>query len=477
MQRRIDIKITIDRWNFVSGTMVPPVLDVTNSATSYTWHKTIKTPISQVTIKLTPQHNQPAILDTVHTMDVVKIREFGILKFIGYIRQISTDGSITQSGEPRRSTTIVATHFGGIYAERSLGLNLGAALKKVDLMGQAASDFYTAMTAKVSLGVTHGIILQELITQWSSVVNAVGAGAFLKYAATYTDYTLATNFAEASSVPKQLDIFNGSEEDFSLWTVAQQLMEAPLNELWFDNGPRTINVNAVPLQLPPTGKVYLVLRPTPFDGTTVTGRNPLAFSSIVPIVIPRDYLVSYNFTRHIEEAYSLFFAIPAAFDYGTFARMLLGEVAYDQSLITKYLYKPIQTQLFFTRMESDVSTIPDPKKVQIGLRAVQVGTTLLNWFKNNDQYLSGVIRIMTPNGFPVVDPRIGDRLTLEGLTGSFYVEAVSHSWNYGSALLSDLTVTRGYNYLDSSPIKLVDRVFRQGKAPGALPGSALEALL
>lgn len=61
-----------------------------------------------------------------------------------------------------------------------------------------------------------------------------------------------------------------------------------------------------------------------------------------------------------------------------------------------------------------------------------------HWFQHNKEYLSGTI---TLRGAP--DIRVGYRLDLPDRGLSFYVESVTHNWQYPGQMLTTLAVTRG----------------------------------
>jgi murein DD-endopeptidase MepM/ murein hydrolase activator NlpD len=64
-----------------------------------------------------------------------------------------------------------------------------------------------------------------------------------------------------------------------------------------------------------------------------------------------------------------------------------------------------------------------------------------HWYQHNLEYLSGQI---TMRGAPEI--RVGYRLDIQDRGLSFYVEGVSHSWEFGKELITVLTVTRGQSH-------------------------------
>jgi len=75
---------------------------------------------------------------------------------------------------------------------------------------------------------------------------------------------------------------------------------------------------------------------------------------------------------------------------------------------------------------------------QIRRNLVRWSLLMDHWYQHNIEYLSGTI---TLRGMPEI--RVGYRLDWKGRNESYYVEGVSHSWQYPNALQTTVSVARG----------------------------------
>jgi hypothetical protein len=242
-----------------------------------------------------------------------------------------------------------------------------------------------------------------------------------------------------------------------VWQVLEQLVERPFNEMWIDNGPRTVSIDGKNVNLPEAS--CLVFRSTPFDGTVPASGSPgTAFDNLPSLRIDRDHLVSFDLARSMDEVYTFYSVKEAAFQLSDMTRLLLGQAIVDKERLGTYLLKPLVTELFFTRMENPEGSDKEKEQKEMLDIAKRSSQTLYNWFKNNDQYLSGAVSIMVPSDNKD-DPKIGQKIEVDGIEGFFYVEGIAHLWSYRGPLRSDLSVTRGFQR--NGRMELTDRIFRR----------------
>lgn len=468
--RRMDVSVKLDIWSWPDGTLSVHDKDITSSILNYRWQKTIKNPQGSCQINIVPQVDDKNIIDVVHPMDIVKIYEFGQLKFIGFVQRVAYSGSIQgEQGKPNRSSTITCQQFGGLLVTASIGIGLGTALRTQT--GEPADDPLReqAIRLPIAIGnaVTDGASYAELVgvvyANFRDYITALGATNFLQYLDQYLDVGVGLSSNETPLIPRTFQLYTGLEESLTFWQLVEQLVQKPFNELWIDSGPRTVDIDGQRVVLP--SKSCLVFRPTPFNGT-VTGTTGddggSAFDSLPEVEIPRGYSLGFNLSRSMDEVYTFYSVKQAAFQFTDLIRQLSGIANIDNDRVGKYLFRPLITELFYTRSESLVDGKLQLTNQQAEDVSKNASLTLLNWFKNNDEFLSGTITHMVPDErIGITDPRIGDKVTAYGIDGFFYVEGVSHTWVYGGALKSDLTVTRGFNRKQS--IKLTDKIFRRNR--------------
>lgn len=454
--RRIQLKIELDLWDWSIG-RIKETLDITNDALNYRFQKTIKTPKGSCQLAILPQSADTHILDIVNPMDVIRISEFGNLKFVGYIQRISYTGSIDKEGKPHREATLTAVQFGGLLVDASTGFGLGTALGKEDGdLITYSTQLFKSIADAVLDGVTYSEMITVLIENFRDYLTNLGGKNFLTYLEQYLDVETGLKSTRSALLPRTFDFYTGTEQTLTFWQVAEQLVEKPFNEFWIDNGPRKVCIDGKLIEL--SAKSCLVFRETPFDGT-VGGTSEQVFRDIKDIYIDKDHLLRFDLARSMDEVYTVYNVKEAAYQLNDIARIFTGQWKIDYGRIGKYLFKPLITELFYVRTEDEdgKSLIPEGEMLTVGQNAAD---TLKAWFENNDEYLSGSLSMMVPSD-GALDPKIGDKISVYGIEGFFYVEGIAHTWTYQGPLKSDLTVTRGYN--KTKRIELKDRIFRRNR--------------
>lgn len=450
--RRVNIKIEVDLWEGGSKT---DTLDITKSVLNYRFQKSIKTPMGSCQMAMLPQRTDTHILDIVKPMDVVRISEFGIVKFIGYVKRVSYSGSIARDGDPAREATITANQFGGLLQEASIGYAFGYAFGE-DLLSAAAKLNKEMLDALVD-GLKYSEVIALLADSFVTFLQDTGAGSFTTYLDAYLDVSTGLTASTVPLLPRQYDIYTGTEEVITFWQVAEQIAQRPFNELWIDNGPRKVFIDGSDVEF--RDRSTLVFRETPFDGT-VGGASTTAFQDLPEKVVDKDHLTRFDLARSMDEVYTIYSVKEATFQLSDIARVLLGQFEVDSERAGRYLFKPLITELFYTRFEAAQDTKVEAPASEVETTGKQYAQTLKAWFEHNDEYLSGAITMMVPDDNDL-DPKIGDKIRVYGIEGFFYVEGIAHQWQYQGPLVSNLTVTRGWNR--SQKIELKDRIFRRNQ--------------
>lgn len=454
--RRISLKIEVDLWSWPGGSLSDTV-DITMDVVNYRFQKTIKDPSGSCQLSILPQRSNTNIMDVINPMDVVRIYEFGTLKFIGYVVRMAYSGSIGGDGKPSRSATLTCQQMGGLLTTASVGLGLGTAMGSDDAMLINAAVALNKSILEATLeGLNFAKIVELVISEFKDYLTSVDATNFLTYMGQYSDFETGLSASSAPRLPRTFEMFTGTEQSVTLWQILEQLVERPFNELWVDNGPRSVEIEGRTTQLPE--RACLVFRPTPFNGTVDGGSPGSAFDSLPEVSIDINHFLSFDLSRNMDEVYTMYSVKNPAFQLSDIARLLLGQAVVDEDRIGKYLLKPLITELFFTRMETEDGDKQEITQGKMESVALDSATTLKNWFKNNDEFLSGAVSHMVPED-PERDPKIGQKLKVPGMEGFFYVEGIAHLWNYQGPLRSDLTVTRGYNR--GQPMEMTDRLFRR----------------
>lgn len=321
---------------------------------------------------------------------------------------------------------------------------------------------YADMTTKKAYNIN------QLIGFWLNFVTTLsGSSTYASWFNSYIDYSVGLQGTDLPGCLREFTPFTGEEETLSLWDILQKFAAVPFYELWLDTGPRSVSISGTNVQLP-SSKEYLVSRVSPFNGyVSPNGATLNFFDAISPKTITLDHLVKYDLNKSMEDVFTFYLTIPAAWDMNNLLLVATGEAVVDQARLSQYLYRPMNVQLFYTRIGTptkSASVSPDGES-QLDTTLKGYAQTLMNWYQFNDRSLSGAIVSMVPS-HPENDIRIGDKIEIEGITGDFYVESVAHSWSYGGRLEANINITRGLNGIQ--PIDLSNKIFRtmrQGQVP------------
>lgn len=471
--RKPQIEVWFDIWDWETG-QIQESIDITKSVISYQFQKSIKTPLGSCQVTLAPlvpssewvsPNRQVHAMDRFSVMDVVSIYEFGCLKFQGYVKRIGASGSISQDGRPIRSVVIEATHIGGIFAEGEVGwlfvsykmlgkAYMGLEGKAVDFV-EKVSKLYNKGTLKF------GYLLKMLVEEWLNFLKDAGVTTLVNFINTYIDYTAGTqagDFDDEVVWPKAPTFFYDAQSgDISFWNEIQKIMEVPFNEVFFDEGPRSVGIKNKEINLS-ADKTYLIGRPTPFNGR-VKDSQILNYFNVLPLqTIPLSHLVQWDFNRSMEEVYSIYVVNPSYLGLTEFTLRAMGDLFVDTDALNKFACKTLTAQLFYDRGVEATKT-KSTVKIQDITDFIKDGLqTLYNWFKDGDSTVCGVITIVVPSENDIC---IGSRVEVEGIDGEFYCEGITHSWQYGGSLKANLNVTRGQGK-DGFPIQFTDAIFVGG---------------
>lgn len=468
--RRPMIEVWINIWDWTNG-QVKESVDITDSLMLYQFQKTIKTPLGTCVLTIVPlvQSNPPNKLvhamDRFNVMDVVRIYEFGVLKFQGYIKRIAANGSIAPDGKPVRNVMIQATHMGGLFAEGEIGWllvsqrMLGANFTSVE--GKAASFVTKVCQLYDTSNLKFGTLLSTLVDEWFNFLGEMGVTTFRQYLKTYLNYTDGTGadaFDDEVIWPKSPAFFYEAQNgDVSFWGEMQKMMEVPFNEIFFDEGPRSVTIKTSEVTLG-EDTTYLIGRPTPFNGRIKSGVTLDYFNQLPLQTIPLSHLIRWDLNKMTDEAYSMYVVNPDYLGLTEFTLKAMGDVKVDTDALNKYLCRTLTAELFYDRKVEKMKTELIQNQQNIEDFVKDNITTLYNWFKDNDKSLNGAITMHVPSENDIC---IGSRIDIEGINGEFYVEGLSHTWQYGGAVVSSLNVTRGWGK-DNQPIQLTDAIFIGG---------------
>ncbi len=471
--RTPQMNVTLVKWDWTIGQR-GKTYDLTKMVYQWRWQKTIKTPQSGAQITSLPQTGSQHFLDVIDVMDVIQIWEFGVLKFQGFVRSIDASGTINSDGTPARMISIKASGFGTLLLEGQLGVNLFLKLEKFANIAATMTAFVGRLSDVINddrAGLAE--VTSAVVSEWYTYLINLGAKKFVKYLDTFLDTSTGMSGKRTPGYPRDLKLFRAEDETMTIWSIIQKICEAPFNEVWFDNGPRTVHYEAnarlnptrpIEVTLPGSAtvtKTYMVLRSTPFNGTTIDGVSMDVWDSLPAQKVPLGYLVKFNLSKTMEESFSFYLVQPTIPNVSDLTLVATGAAVVDFDALDKYLFRPLTKQQYYARNFDLENPNSDANAGSIFDTAQDSAITLKNWYEKNDQYLSGVLTFMVPSNAEH-DPRIGNKIEIEGMEGSFfYAEGVAHSWSYNGTMKSDVSVTRGYGV--NAPVQLTDKIFKRGK--------------
>ena len=457
--RKINVHVEIDIWDKDTNTKSFVYHVTQRELLNFTFQKTIKNPNSSGTVTLTPQYNisKRHFFNHIKVYDVVRIYEFGELKFIGLIRSMSTSGTMGEDGTPTRTVTLQLGGMGGYLSDAKMGLsayalNEGNERAFASAFTQEQANFEAGVGELLNKG--NGLPYQELVDfalqAWFNLLNALGGDTrFDNILSEYFDLRTAVGDFPRPYWPREFRLVQGNFEEITIWSLLNNLLDIPFNEMFFDEGPRQVVVNGSVVDVPE--KTSLVIRDTPFNNTlNDAGVVENRFDALPDN--PITGVISYNFTRSVDDVYTLYASASPIWDFSLTELVLFGQTAPDRERFSRYLYRPMQVKLNNIRIPSD----EDRHSVDQRLR--NTAENLKRWFENNDNYINGVITSPVPERN---DWHIGDKVSLPGAVGHFYCESITHEWQYGSSLICHTGVTRGYDYSSNKPMILSGEMFEK----------------
>jgi hypothetical protein len=241
----------------------------------------------------------------------------------------------------------------------------------------------------------------------------------------------------------------------TLWSLAQQQADPAFVELYVDLLPDgdPLGGSLASGEAVPVGKAKLtvVVRDRPFP---VTDLNPVvalgytdAWGSLPVAVVPRQQLGALDLGKSGFERFNAFFVASNLLqeDMGAAALNVLAPLLDPQDVQRHGL----------RRFDVQIPSIPDPDPsnpvLDAGVQADYLRAIARDWYCLNPYLLSGTAALNI--GRP--DIHIGQRVRIPSLYPgqvdlNAYVEQVSHSWQFGSTIKTNLGLTRGWRGDDDS---------------------------
>ena len=414
----------VNRIEFVSSKERENTLYGSTDLIGYEYDNSIRDISNPFSLTLTPIQDRNGLSwkDKIQARDIVFISEFGKIRYLGIVK--NTGYSMSLSNEkPTRSVVISGESIGGLLESFNLPMNAYLWFDKGANAAAENDKFISALNSKVNEDQTLDGIFTSIKDGFISVAFGANATGFSAILNSFFDLNTSglTAFYPLNLKPYQ-------ENSNTLWSIYRQILPDPVYELF---------------GIYKDGKYNLIARETPFDkadwnSLNITDLNPL-------------YLLSQNINDSDGEVFTHYYSqMPnsALSENEVYANNSLSEVSvFDEDKLPIYGYRQLSASFPFFDM--------DVGKTFTSIEFLKNNSIrLYTWYKNNVEFQSGKITLMTVPDEENEYINVGERIRyLQGANNSieFYVEGVKRKMTYFPGIMtSEYSVTRGYEYGNGS---------------------------
>lgn len=409
-------------------------------AASGTWTATIKPPRN-------PKARDPLsqIVDD-DWVDIVFKRHGKVWHVMrGLIDEVRVNKSVGGSGATVRTYTITGRDFGSIFERTNIWFS--PYTDEMITGGLALKVFGGEMNVYGKPGKVVDGFLFGFMRELAGVGRAVW-----KIPSSVPTYG-GLNFAEALNLdakgvlnePGRIAINpNYMMPEGNIWQLAQEWSDPAFCELFCDTLPPGPSAKVDDELTIGQTLMKVILRDRPFpvvDGGLSPNGMASPYFSLPLHIIPVQAVVSSNLGRSGTERFNSFHLSPQI------AQELTGVGALD---LVAPLWSPDDI-LHHGMRRYDIQTHYVSEKAELLTLSKAQRTRIRDWHCIDSYLLNGTINL--GRGFPEI--RIGERVRLVGpgspqTDQTFYVEQVSHNWQFGGSIKTSLGVTRGWTGDDNS---------------------------
>lgn len=421
----------VDNVNFVSDPGLENGVNNYTDLKAYEYNNSLGSPSGEFSLEFTARMDRRDRnwKDKIHKRDLIYIYEFGKLEYIGIVKNTSYSSSMN-GAKTVRTIDVTGNSIGGMLETFDLPMNLYLWYDKGVDATTVNQKFLNALNANLEEGKQIGNLLQLIQDNFFEVNfgSGLGSSGFSSIINTY--YELEAD-SLASNYPLNLQPFQTDSN--TLWTLFRQILPLPVYEIF---GRYEKN------------KYKLICREAPFD---LTNWNNLKATVIDPLS-----LVSQKLSDTDEEVYTHYYSQMPQSGYTeqeTYANQSLSEVSvFDTEKFPIYGYKQLQSSFPFF----DIETGKDFDAKEYLKKNSQ---RMYAWYKNNLDFQSGQITVMTSQDKDKNQPKVGEKLRyLRGDSNKieFYIEGITRTMRYPEAMQSVYSVTRGYEYSSNGDTITID---------------------
>lgn len=411
---------------------------------SYQWQLSTNDISGSFSLSFYPEVLNAKLFDLISILDIVEIYEYkaeqkatGFLTvpvFTGIVRNKKYSTQVTDSGGVKRFS-VSGTSISGLVSQ--FYLNLDTTAIAITKSFANSEKIRKALTDDLSGKPGEEKSLKEVIEVIWNHFLAISEQAGTPKIAEYINSFMGsgTSFFEVDNSLKFYYplgcVFSGdSTQDF--FSVINKIVPAPVYEKF----SYTDSI----------GNTKIKIREVPFDADK--------WQDLPCTKISATEVKAVDLTESDNEVYTSFFAYLDGYpmeDQVLMRVAIMEEDKLNPTIETSskkyktYGYRPLLVHFLGYAVKDDCKEDINTQKILGGLTA-----RIKSWYENVDEMLSGSITLaMNYDNKPIMP---GERVSF--MDGEFYVEGVSHSWNFGMGGEVNLSLSRGGSYIAGTWQKL-----------------------
>lgn len=385
-------------------------------------------------LTLFPEINGKSLFDIVKVLDVVEIKEAEKPVFTGIVKKKNYAAQTNDNGGLRR-ISISGTAVTGLVSQFLVNLDTAA----MAISSQIASDVSLAKDLTLQMAAKKNISVAEVVkTIWKYFVKISSQSGTPKIAEYIVSLLGGIDrffvFDDTTFFYPLGCIFKGQQtQDF--FSIVDGVIPSPVYEKFAYCG---------------NDGMKIIIRQVPFDADKwAGGKTP----NPVKHTLESKLVKGLSLAQSDNEVYTVFYAYLNNSPIDEQKSLILStmERKKDTVLVNSekykiYGYKPMIAHFIgYTNKDGEKDT-DSQNKMQ------EVSKKLKEWYENLPDMLNGSITLAMTDRHEkdkssVISIMPGDVVSF--LNGEFYVEGITHSWNYGTGGEINLSVSRGGKYSDS----------------------------
>lgn len=371
-----------------------------------------------------------SLFDDLKKLQIVEIYEGNGIStdkpvFTGIIRRKKYIAQAHDSGGNRR-ISISGTAITGLISQFYINLDVSACALSKELKTQAAIINKLTIDGKAGESVKN--IVKKIWDCFYEISQQLGTPKIKEYIDRFTGGVDSLFDIDNSTFHYPLGcVFNGqTTQDF--FSLIDGIVPSPVYEKFAYMGS--------------DGKMKIKIRLVPFDN------DKWATLCLKSHYIESDILQSFDLTESDDEVYTAFYAYLNGYPIDEQKSLILStnidnagvdNVLKDSERFKIYGYRPMTAHFIgygIKEGEQDSDSVSGMEQMSLNLK---------NWYEHLPDMLKGsiVLSLIFNNKINKIQP--GEVVNF--LSGYFYVEGVTHNWNYGSGGEINLSVSRGGKYL------------------------------